>query len=63
MTHGTLGPHPRGGSLDNEKRNEPAPAPKTPKYDPPQVEEVIGAEEIAREVHYAGTVPISDILG
>ena len=50
--------------MENAKLNEPAPAPKTPKYDPPQVEEVTGAGEIAREVHYAGTLnPISDTPG
>lgn len=48
--------------MENAKRNEPAPAPKTPKYDPPQVEEVIGADEIAREVHYAGGVGLSERL-
>ena len=50
--------------MENEKRNEPAPAAESPKYDPPQVEEVIGADEIEREVHYAGTLPpISDTPG
>ena len=49
--------------MENEKRNEHAPVPKTPKYDPPQVEEVIGADEIAREVHYAGGVVLSEPLG
>ena len=50
--------------MENEKQNDPAPAPRMPKYDPPQVEEVIGADEIAREVHYAGSInPISEPTG
>jgi hypothetical protein len=28
-------------------------------YQPPQVDRVLDAEELAREVHYAGRVPIS----
>jgi hypothetical protein len=45
--------------MENETRNDPAPAPKRPAYDPPQVERVMNADEIAREVHYAGSIGIS----
>ena len=42
--------------MDNETRNQPAPA----EYEPPKVEDVISADDQAREVHYAGTVTVSD---
>ena len=36
--------------------------PERPEYDPPKVEHVIGSDEIAREVHYAGgAIPLSDV--
>ena len=40
--------------MDNEARNEPQRIEKQPDYEAPLVERVMGAEEIAREVHYAG---------
>jgi hypothetical protein len=40
--------------MDNEARNEPQRVEKQPDYEAPQVEQVMGADEIAREVHYAG---------
>jgi hypothetical protein len=45
--------------MENVTRNEPLPALKRPEYEPPQVERVMGADEIAREVHYAGSIGIS----
>ncbi|MGH7566708.1 MAG: hypothetical protein ACREK2_07755 [Gemmatimonadota bacterium] len=46
--------------MESEARNEPAPDPKHPEYNPPQVERVMDADELAREVHYAGEViPVS----
>jgi hypothetical protein len=43
-----------------DPRNAPAQDPKHPEYDPPQVERVIDADDLAREVHYAGrSEPIS----
>jgi hypothetical protein len=41
---------------------ENLPSPNDPAYEPPKVEQVIGAEELAREVHYAG-VDISGRVG
>lgn len=43
--------------MDGETRNAPTQDPKHPEYEPPQVERVIDAEEISREVHYAGNLP------
>lgn len=40
--------------MDNAARNEPQRVEKQPDYEAPQVEQVMGADEIAREVHYAG---------
>lgn len=40
--------------MDNAARNEPQRIEKQPDYEAPQVEQVMGADEIAREVHYAG---------
>ncbi|HEU4464504.1 MAG TPA: hypothetical protein VFS53_05620 [Gemmatimonadota bacterium] len=40
--------------MENKARPEPASCPEQPAYDPPKVEKVIGADELAREVHYAG---------
>lgn len=40
--------------MENKARPEPASCPEHPTYDPPKVEKVIGADELAREVHYAG---------
>jgi len=40
--------------MENKARPEPASSPEHPAYDPPTVEQVIGADELAREVHYAG---------
>ena len=31
--------------------------PEEPGYDPPQVERVLDADELEREVHYAGDIP------
>jgi hypothetical protein len=44
--------------MPNEIRNGPPP-PERPEYEPPQVERVMNADEIAREVHYAGSIGIS----
>jgi hypothetical protein len=49
--------------MENETRNDPARTPKRPEYEPPQVEEVLSADDLAREVHYAGVVPVSDGFG
>lgn len=43
----------------DETRNERTLDPKQPEYEPPQVERVMDADELAREVHYAG---ISDTV-
>jgi hypothetical protein len=40
--------------MDNETRNEPQRIEKPQDYQSPQIEQVMGADEIAREVHYAG---------
>lgn len=45
--------------MKKDTRNEPAPDLKQPEYDPPQVESVIDADALAREVHYAGFVGAS----
>lgn len=45
--------------MENETRNEAPPVARRPEYDPPQVERVMDADELAREVHYAGAVHIS----
>jgi len=43
-----------------DSRDVPAPDPRQPEYEPPQVERVMEADELAREVHYAGDiVPVS----
>lgn len=40
--------------------NEPTQDPRQPEYEAPQVERVIDADELAREVHYAGNgIPVS----
>jgi hypothetical protein len=45
--------------VKNDTSTEPAPERK-PGYEPPQVERVMDADELAREVHYAGDfVPVS----
>ena len=49
--------------MEDERRNESPPASKRPKYDPPQVEDVLTADELAREVHYAGFQTVSEPLG
>ncbi len=43
--------------MEDEARR--APETQHSEYEPPQVERVMVAEELAREVHYAGIVPIS----
>lgn len=44
--------------MENDTRK--APDSKQPEYDPPRVELVMDADELVREVHYAGDqVPIS----
>ena len=48
--------------MENERRNDTAPKAETHSYEPPQVEEVLSAEDLAREVHYAG-VQVSGIIG
>jgi hypothetical protein len=41
--------------MENEIRNEAEPsAAKSPEYEPPRVESVMSAEDLAREVQYAG---------
>lgn len=37
-----------------ESRKEDSPAAEQARYESPKVEQVIGADEIARQVHYAG---------
>lgn len=44
----------------DETRNEHTPDPKHPEYDPPKVERVMDAGELAREVHYAGFQTFSE---
>jgi hypothetical protein len=46
----------------NDPQKDTTPVPES-SYDPPQVEQVIGADELAREVHYAGAVDPSRIAG
>ena len=46
--------------MEDELRDESAPAPKRPAYEPPQVEDVLTNEELAREVHYAGVTTVSE---
>lgn len=38
--------------MESELRSEPS----SQRYEPPMVERVLTADEIAREVHYAGTL-------
>jgi hypothetical protein len=40
--------------MPDDTAHERSPEPRLPAYEPPMVERVIGAEELAREVHYAG---------
>ena len=40
--------------MTEEIRKEPAQAPTEAPYDPPQVEQVLDAADLMREVHYAG---------
>ncbi len=45
--------------MTKDSRNDHAPEPKQPEYEPPQVDKVVDADELAREVHYAGDdVPV-----
>lgn len=39
-----------------------APADQRPEYDPPRVERVVSRDELAREMHYAGTIDPSRII-
>lgn len=45
--------------MKKDTRNGPEPDLKQPEYDPPQVEIVIDADALTREVHYAGFVGVS----
>ena len=40
--------------MENDRRNEPARDDVPAGYEPPRVEEVLSADDLAREVHYAG---------
>lgn len=40
--------------MESELRSEPLSS--HPRYEPPLVERVLTADEIAREVHYAGSI-------
>lgn len=40
--------------MERENENEALPVAKSPEYEPPQVEGVMNADDLAREVHYAG---------
>lgn len=46
--------------MESPHRNEPATDPKQSQYDPPRVEQVLSSDDLAREVHYAGVVGISE---
>lgn len=48
--------------MDETRNQAPGPAGEPEDYDPPTVEEVLSADDLAREVHYAG-VPGSPIIG
>lgn len=41
--------------MERENENGALPVAKSPEYEPPQVEGVMNADDLAREVHYAGT--------
>ena len=46
--------------MENDTRKDSAPDSEHPEYDPPRVEQVMDADELVREVHYAGDqVPVS----
>ena len=49
--------------MEDERRNESGEASKRPAYEPPQVEDVLTADELAREVHYAGVQTVSEPIG
>ena len=51
--------HPRGECMVDEPEKESTPVSQP--YDPPRVDQVIGADELAREVHYAGVIGPSPI--
>lgn len=45
--------------MEQQNRKDAASAPEQAQYEAPKVEQVIGADEIARQVHYAGEdVPV-----
>ena len=46
-------------AMEDERRNESAPTSKRPAYEPPQIEHVFTPDELAREVHYAGVLTVS----
>lgn len=46
--------------MSEQAQREHGPAPKDPSYEPPLVEWVMSADELAREVTYAGGVPVSE---
>ena len=39
--------------MTNDQTTTPAPVDQ---YDPPRIEQVLGPDELEREVHYAGTI-------
>jgi hypothetical protein len=46
--------------MPKDERKDAAADSKQPEYEPPQVESVMDADELAREVHYAGDfIPVS----
>lgn len=46
--------------MENETHSDPAPTAEDSNYEPPKVEDVMSADDLAREVHYAGTFTVSD---
>lgn len=46
--------------MEGEIRNTPASDPMRSEYEAPQVERVMKADELAREVHYAGVPVVSE---
>lgn len=46
--------------MSEQAQREHVPAPGDPSYEPPLVEKVMSADELAREVNYAGSVQVSE---
>jgi len=46
--------------MQDDIQPTPVPEPTRSEYEPPQVERVIDANELAREVHYAGFTRTSE---